>query len=260
MAEKRKVYWDACIWFALIKQEPGRFAKCQHIIDQARKGEVEIWTSALTLAEVFRKQCGGTEASGLPADKDREFEDFLSQDFVYEVQLDRPIGVAARRLLRAHAQLKKPQDAVHLASAVMNNLSEFHTFDAVNLLCLNGFVTTRGGHPLLICEPPDPPADLFSALTPIEEATSVVPPLIAGALQDSVAPLLPVVGNGALSGVSISEVLNARAQTTAPSEEPIEEQAVAENTKPIDSLQNEQGMVRSVDVVQQVTPETNPGR
>lgn len=174
MAEKRKVYWDACIWFALIKQEPGRFARCQHIVDLARKGEVEIWTSALTLAEVFRKQCGGTEASGLPADKDKEFEDFLAQDFVIEVQLDRPIGVAARRLLRAHAPLRKPQDAVHLASAVWNDLDEFHTFDAVDLLCLNGSINTRGGRPLRICEPPEPPLDLFSALTPIEEVATAV--------------------------------------------------------------------------------------
>lgn len=170
MAEKKKVYWDACIWFALIKQEPGRFARCQNIIDLARRGEVEIWTSALTLAEVFRKQCGGTEATGLPADKDKEFEDFLAQDFVFEVQLDRPIGVSARRLLRAHAPLKKPQDAVHLASAVWNDLDEFHTFDAANLLCLNGLITTRGGRPLRICEPPEPTPDLFSTLTPIEEA------------------------------------------------------------------------------------------
>jgi predicted nucleic acid-binding protein len=175
LAEKKRVYWDACIWFALIKQEAGRFARCQHIIDLARRGEVEIWTSALTLAEVFRKQCGGIEATGLPADKDKEFEDFLAQDFVIEVQLDRPIGVSARRLLRAHAPLKKPQDAVHLASAVWNDLDEFHTFDAVNLLCLDGSITTRGGRPLRICEPPEPPPDLFSSLTPIEEAATVAP-------------------------------------------------------------------------------------
>jgi predicted nucleic acid-binding protein len=172
LAEKKRVYWDACIWFALIKQEPGRFHRCQHVIDMARRGEVEIWTSALTLAEVFRKQCGGPEATSLPADKDEEFEDFLAQDFVFEVQLDRLIGVSARRLLRAHAALKKPQDAVHLASAVWNDLDEFHTFDAANLLCLNGSISTRGGRPLRICEPPEPPTDLFSSLTPIEEAAA----------------------------------------------------------------------------------------
>lgn len=189
MAEKRKVYWDACIWFALIKQEPGRFARCQHIIDRARLGDVEIWTSTLTLAEVFRKQCGGTAATGLPADKDKEFEDFLAQDFVIEVQLDRPIGVSARRLLRAHASLKKPQDAIHLASAVWNDLDEFHTFDAVNLLCLNGSISTRGGRPLQICEPPEPPSDLFSALMATEEVDAVVPaPINAEQLVADVQP------------------------------------------------------------------------
>ena len=162
MAEKKKFYWDACIWFALIKHEPGRFAKCEHVLGMARRGEVEIWTSSLTLAEVFRKQCGGTETSSLPADKDREFEDFVAQDFVVEVQLDHLIGITARRLLRTHLPLKKPPDAVHLASAVWHDLDEFHTFDAVNLLCLNGLVTTRSGRPLKICEPPDAPPDLFT--------------------------------------------------------------------------------------------------
>ena len=144
MAEKKKVYWDACIWFALIKQELGRMTNCEHVLELARRGEVEIWTSSLTLAEVFRKQCGvpTTPANGLPEDKDLEFEAFVAQDFVVEVQVDHQIGIAARRLLRQHAALRKPQDAIHLASALHHDLDEFHTFDAANLLGLDGFVTT----------------------------------------------------------------------------------------------------------------------
>lgn len=189
MADKKKVYWDACIWFALIKQEPGRFAKCDHILGQARRGEVEIWTSSLTLAEVFRKQCGGTQAGSLPADKDQEFEDFVAQDFVVEVQLDHHIGIAARRLLRAHSPLKKPPDAVHLASAVWHDLDEFHTFDAANLLCLNGLVTTRSGRQLKICEPPDPPRDLFTE-TVVEGVISadVPDPAVADLVDMAAAP------------------------------------------------------------------------
>jgi predicted nucleic acid-binding protein len=185
------------MWFALIKQEPGRFARCRHIVDRAKRGEVEIWTSTLTLAEVFRKQCGGTEAGSLPADKDQEFEDFLAQDFVIEVQLDRPIGVQARRLLRAHAALKKPQDAAHLASAVWHNLDEFHTFDQVNLLCLNGSINTRGGSPLKICEPPEPPVDLFTELTPIEVAAAAAPALAAVEVLAAVLPPAAIVAAAA---------------------------------------------------------------
>lgn len=189
MAEKTKVYWDACIWFALIKREPGRYERAEHVISLAIAGQVEIWTSSLTLAEVFRKQCGG-EATGLPADKDKEFEDFVAQDFIIEVQLDHQVGVAARRLLREHQPLKKPQDAVHLASATWNNLDEFHTFDQVNLLCLNGLVQTRGGKTLKICEPPLPPLDLFTSFDEVHpiKTTDPVPFSQHGADGDSTNP------------------------------------------------------------------------
>lgn len=161
MAEKTKVYWDACMWFALIKQEPDRYERCAHLVERAKRGEIEIWTSSLTLAEVFRKKCGDA-ATGLLEDQDQLFEDYLAQEFIVEAQVDRNIGVKARRLLRAHSALKKPPDAVHLATAVWHNLDEFHTFDAVNLLKLDGEVTTRSGAALKICEPPEPPRDLFS--------------------------------------------------------------------------------------------------
>ena len=174
MAEKKKVYWDACIWFALIKQEQGRMGNCAHVLDLARRGDVEIWTSSLTLAEVFRKQCGvpTTLANGLPEDKDLEFEAFVAQDFVVEVQVDHQVGIAARRLLRKHATLRKPQDAIHLASAVLHDLDEFHTFDAANLLGLDGLVQTRSGRSLKICEPPAPPPDLFTLADASEHQAS----------------------------------------------------------------------------------------
>jgi len=185
LAEKKKVYWDACIWFALIKQEPGRLTNCSHVLDLARRGEVEIWTSSLTLAEVFRKQCGvpTTAANGLPEDKDLEFEAFVAQDFVVEVQVDHQIGIAARRLLRQHAKLRKPQDAIHLASALQHDLDEFHTFDADNLLGLDGLVQTRSGRSLKICEPPAPPApqpDLFNMVAASEEEASAPESAAAG--------------------------------------------------------------------------------
>ena len=213
MADKRKVYWDACMWFALIKQEAGRFDRCQYIIEQAKRGEVEIWTSTLTLAEVFRKLCGGPEASTLPAEKDREFEDFLAQDFVVEVQLDRRIGVQARRLLRAHGPLKKPQDAVHLASAVWNDLDELHTFDQVNLLALNGQVSTRAGRPLLICEPPERPKDLFTP-TPIELAAAAAPAALV-AVEECAAALPPTTAVAAASVVTVVALPDVKAAPVA---------------------------------------------
>jgi predicted nucleic acid-binding protein len=180
LADKKRVYWDACIWFALIKQEPGRYDQCAYVLELAKAGELEIWTSSLTLAEVFRKKCGDGVAGGLAEAQDQDFEAFLSQDFVVEVQVDHQVGIAARRLLRAHVPLKKPQDAIHLASAVLNNLDEFHTFDQVNLLCLNGLISTKNGGALSICEPPTrplPEPDLFTALAMDKDHSEASPPI-----------------------------------------------------------------------------------
>jgi predicted nucleic acid-binding protein len=133
----------------------------------ARAGDFQIWTSTLTLVEVYKHRMSPQAGGALAADKDQAFEAFLLQDFVYEVQLDREIALRARRLLRENLQLKKPQDAIHLATALINNLDEFHTFDGVNLIPLSLRVPRNDGVPLLIREPPPPiigkQADLFVA-------------------------------------------------------------------------------------------------
>lgn len=156
MAEKKKVYWDTCVWLALINEEAGKAERCRHVLKLARDKEVEIWTSAFTLAEVFKKSCEGRGVS-LPETKDLDFEQYVQQDFFVLAQVDYDAGVRARRLLRAHPILKKPADGVHLATAVINNLDEFHTFDEDNLLPLNGQVNRTDGVVLVICVPPLPP-------------------------------------------------------------------------------------------------------
>lgn len=152
MARSRRIYWDACIWLTLINGESESSARCEYLIEQARKGDISIWTSSLTLAEVFRKKCEDRDAS-LPETEDLNFENFLEQDFLVEVQLDHDIGTMARRLLRLHPQLKKPTDAIHLATAISHDIDEFHTYDYKNLLRLNGKIDRKDGKSLTICEP-----------------------------------------------------------------------------------------------------------
>jgi predicted nucleic acid-binding protein len=156
LATKPKYYWDACSWIGLINQEVGRVDSLRYINETAQKGDAEIWTSAFTLAEVFKKKCGPDQAE-LAATGDQAFEDYLAQDYVQVVQVDTIVGTVARRLLRNYPQIKKPQDAIHLATAILNNVPEFHTFDAENLLPLDGQIDLEGGGKLKICHPPSPP-------------------------------------------------------------------------------------------------------
>jgi hypothetical protein len=122
----------------------------------ARNGDVEIWTSTYTLAEVFKRKCDKVQ-TGLDEEKDIIFEDFLDQDFVVYAQVDADVGKIACRLLRRHPELKKPPDAIHLATAVIHNCDEFHTADEDNPLPLNGRIVRLDKANLLICKPPEPP-------------------------------------------------------------------------------------------------------
>jgi predicted nucleic acid-binding protein len=156
LADPKKVYWDSCVWISLINREVGRVERCESLIAQAKKGDYEIWTSSFTLAEVFKVVRNGEVIAELPQPNDAAFEQFIEQEFVVEVQVDHEVGRLARHLLRTLAALRKPADAIHLATAAVSNVSELHTFDDRNILPLNGAVTRADGVPLIICPLPPP--------------------------------------------------------------------------------------------------------
>jgi predicted nucleic acid-binding protein len=76
---------------------------------------------------------------------------------VIYVAITREIGIYARRLLRRIDGLKKPQDAIHLASAAVYNVDELHTFDTVHLIPLDKIIDRKDGKKLRICLPSNPP-------------------------------------------------------------------------------------------------------
>jgi predicted nucleic acid-binding protein len=155
LANKPKYYWDACAWIGLIRQEPDKIDSLRHLMELAQKGKIEIWTSAFTLAEVFKRKCSETQV-GIESADDAAFEDYLAQDCVQRVQVDVDVGTFARRLLRKFP-IRKPQDAIHAATAALNNVDELHTFDGNDLLPLDGQIPMSNGEKLRICKPPAPP-------------------------------------------------------------------------------------------------------
>src|SRR3984893_11130726 len=104
-------------------------------------------------AGIYKRACDGEQKSLLPTN-DQTFEDLILQDFVQPAQVDFDTGVLARRLLRAHPTIQKPQDGIHLATALLNNVDELHTFDRENLLVLTERIPRKDGKPLRICAPP----------------------------------------------------------------------------------------------------------
>lgn len=152
----KKCYWDACTWIAFINQEDnGRSVSCNHVLSLAESGSISLYTSAFTLAEVYKRKCDDAVKS-MAEDNDESFEQFLLAR-ANIVQVTFEVGVIARRLLRRYPKIGKPQDAVHVASCVVHDICELHTFDHRDLIALDGMLECKNSGKLTICEPPSPP-------------------------------------------------------------------------------------------------------
>ena len=152
----KRVYWDACVWIALIQREKipkaggrveDREQMCREVIESAKKGNVEILTSALCLAEV----CKNPElAQSQTSDK---IAAFFERSFVLVVNVDTAVGEHARDLMMGGYAGLKPPDAIHLSTAILSaGIDEMHTFDG-RLLDLDGLLSKPTGEKLKVCKP-----------------------------------------------------------------------------------------------------------
>jgi predicted nucleic acid-binding protein len=131
---------------------------CRPVLGAAERGLIEIVVSALALVEVLARN----RASGVD---DQKVRDFFDNDYILLVNVDKHLGDFARRLMLAGHSGLKPPDAIHLATACIANVSEFHTFDD-RLLGLDGAIDRLDGIRLVIKKPvvPAPPAPLLDEI------------------------------------------------------------------------------------------------
>jgi hypothetical protein len=118
----------------------------------AGRGEVEIVTSTLTIAEVT----GGRNAAH-DEDLHRQIDAFFLQPYVLLVSLDRAIAKRAQQVrIDRHRQGMRGlpgNDAVHLATALESNVDIMFTLDDDDLLGLSDAYSTRDGKPLSVVPP-----------------------------------------------------------------------------------------------------------
>lgn len=152
-------YWDTCIFLAWIKDEQrksGEMDGVREMIDRVKRRQAKIITSTLTSVEVLQ--------SKLPAGLERVFNDFMKR--IPRISMDSKIAGVAHDIRDYYQQNKNQNggklltspDAIHLATAILYRVTEFHTFDDgksgssknLGLLGLSGDV---GGHRLTICKP-----------------------------------------------------------------------------------------------------------
>lgn len=166
MAEPARIYWDAAAWIAYIQKEmPGpdssfsepRFEMCRTVLEQAEAGAVEIVTSAYTLAEVCKR-------AKEPTSPGIDLGAFFNRRYILLTNVDKEVGLRAQNLQLAGVGRLSPQDAVHLASALVANVPVFHTFDA-DLLRLDNVFTLSDGNQMRIVRPTEenPQIGLFTS-------------------------------------------------------------------------------------------------
>lgn len=164
----KRVYWDACVWLALILREKiqlvgsgveDRETMCRMVIEAAKKGSLEILTSYFCLVEVCK----------VPADKKGiadKLTDFFENDYILLTNVDRMVAERARDLMAVGHSKLKPPDAVHIATALVSpGVEEMHTFDD-RILALDGTLDKVDGTKLKICKPDAgaPSAPLLEAM------------------------------------------------------------------------------------------------
>lgn len=166
MTQTKRIYWDSCVWIAYINKETkvplksgeidNRYEKCLELFKQAKNSDLEIVTSAFTLAEVCR-------LGESPEGYEERLHDFFDRTYILIVPLDNQTGFEAQRLMISGICRQKPADAVHIASALRAGAVEMHSFDE-DILKRDGNIVARDGTPLKICKPSteEPLGPLFS--------------------------------------------------------------------------------------------------
>jgi hypothetical protein len=136
MANKPRVYIDSCCFIDLVKHEVGNlpdtatadFWYAKRLLEAHRKGDIEICTSVLSVAE-----CVGTEPgqAAVPEKTQEHFRRLLTSGQYLNLRQTTPrTGMIAQDLRWKHALVFGGPDAIHFASAIEAGAVEFLTGDA----------------------------------------------------------------------------------------------------------------------------------
>jgi len=135
--KKKKIipvyYWDASVFNAYLKKEDGRWQIVEGLLEDCDNGDVHIWTSTLSIAEVTR---GNIEPGKIVPLKIQNKIDALweAPSKIKLLEVSQMVVKEARNVIRAiHGNQRtgiRSVDAIHLASALQKEIKEVHTYDS----------------------------------------------------------------------------------------------------------------------------------
>ena len=131
-ANPRRIYLDANVFLAYISGEDGRAGTVQSVLEEARRGEIEVITSILSIAEVA--YAAHETAQGLTSDGEAAIDELWKPASpITLVDASEATARDARRIIRKSKtdQVKTPGsvDAVHLATASIHGCDAIFTYE-----------------------------------------------------------------------------------------------------------------------------------
>jgi predicted nucleic acid-binding protein len=153
LAKPAKIYWDSCAWLGFLNGEAGKTRELEIVYSNARQGLCELWTSTLAVVETRRLGVELHDPKPLSEAHHTIIRDLFRQPFVKTAPVSLEIAEAARTIWRETSNLKKFQDAIHLATALRWSASVLHTYDNADLTHLSLKFKCKNGEQLPICYP-----------------------------------------------------------------------------------------------------------
>jgi predicted nucleic acid-binding protein len=130
--EPKRIYWDSVVFIDFLQQTKWRIDSIGPMAEEARRGDLIIVTSALTLAEVVSLKDLGL----LDLHTEQLIVDFFESEFIEVRNVDRFIAEKARWIIREF-KINAP-DAIHVATAILEKVAVLFTYDFKDLAKWDG--------------------------------------------------------------------------------------------------------------------------
>lgn len=127
-----KYYWDACVFIAAITGDPDELPVIEAMLNEAEKGDIEIYTSLFSTIEVAFSEDEKTSGTLDPQIQEKIQKLWNLPSPIKVIEIHSIIASKAVLLMRralSDGWSLKPADAIHLVTAEHLGVSEFHTYD-----------------------------------------------------------------------------------------------------------------------------------
>jgi len=132
----KRLYWDSNVFLSAINANPERLPVINAILDDCDHGEVEIYTSVLSVTEVAFAEFEKRDRLLAPQIEAKINKLWLPPSPIRLEELSHHIANDARIMMRQAVEKGwslKPPDAIHLATAKRRAVHEFQTYDTDRL-------------------------------------------------------------------------------------------------------------------------------